>query len=226
MPAPPVETSGGFVFPTSQGIDVPHKPPANAPNGTGKKRKPGERHHAPTKETQWYIGIDPGVTGGLAVIDSSGGRKVSKMPETEADVWDWICAAVGFDEDKEDPDRIEMRTMAVIEEQRARPTNWFDPKAKKWTGSILKSTCMLYGSYSFLRGLLTAAGVRFVAVMPQDWQKGLGIPPKKKGETPTRWKNRLKAEAQRLFPPEKVTLATADALLIAEYCRRRREGTL
>ena len=36
------------------------------------------------------------------------------------------------------------------------------------------------------------------------------------GETPTQWKNKLKAEAQRLFPDIRVTLKTADALLILE----------
>jgi hypothetical protein len=36
----------------------------------------------------------------------------------------------------------------------------------------------------------------------------------------------LKQVAQRLFPELRVTLATSDALLLAEYCRRLKEGTL
>ena len=37
----------------------------------------------------------------------------------------------------------------------------------------------------------------------------------------TEWKNKLKAKAQQLFPvwSKRITLATADALLIAEYGR-------
>jgi len=34
--------------------------------------------------------------------------------------------------------------------------------------------------------------------------------------SPVQWKNKLKAEAQRLYPDIKVTLKTADALLILE----------
>ena len=47
-----------------------------------------------------------------------------------------------------------------------------------------------------------------------------------KTESKTEWKNRLKGMAQQLYPDLKVTLATADALLIATYCKRKHEGTL
>jgi hypothetical protein len=92
---------------------------------------------------------------------------------------------------------------------------------------------------------LIAAGIRFEDVPPQKWQKALGIAPRKSGKTKmvssaddpkvpflctelrevggeskTVFKNRLKAKAQQLFPEQKVTLATADALLLLEYCTR------
>lgn len=41
----------------------------------------------------------------------------------------------------------------------------------------------------------------------------------------TAWKNKLKAEAQRLFPSIKVTLKTADALLIYEYAKKESTGS-
>jgi hypothetical protein len=65
-------------------------------------------------------------------------------------------------------------------------------------------------------------------VLPSRWQQGLHISPRKKSEGRVLWKNRLKANAQRLFPEiaDKITLATADALLLAEYCRRLRQGRL
>ena len=77
-----------------------------------------------------------------------------------------------------------------------------------------------------LLGMLTAAGIPFEMVTPQTWQKSLGIPARKKTEGKTQFKNRLKQRAEQLFPQVKVTLATADALLIAEYIRRKREGKL
>jgi hypothetical protein len=79
-------------------------------------------------------------------------------------------------------------------------------------------------SYGGLRMALIAAGISFLEVTPQQWQKTLGVSTKKKNETKGKFKNRLKALAQQIFPSVKVTLATADALLLAEYARRLRSG--
>ena len=105
-------------------------------------------------------------------------------------------------------------------------------------------------SFGALRLGLTAADIPFEAFTPQRGQKGLGIPPRKKhdktrtvriskgknkgrwrsercgGETSSDFKKRLRSHAQKLFPKIKVTKDTADALLIAEFCRRYREGKL
>lgn len=81
-------------------------------------------------------------------------------------------------------------------------------------------------SYGGLRMALVAAGIPFEEVTPQVWQRKMGVTPRRKDESKTAWKNRLKAKAQQLYPGVKVTLATADALLLVEYCRRRQEGRL
>lgn len=85
-------------------------------------------------------------------------------------------------------------------------------------------------SYGGLRMALYAAGiVDFEAVAPRTWQKALGIAslPRKGYATAsahrTAWKNQLKQKAQELFPHLEVTLKTADALLIAAYCRQTKE---
>jgi hypothetical protein len=62
---------------------------------------------------------------------------------------------------------------------------------------------------------LSGLYIRTELITPQKWQKKLGLGTSK-GLTPTQWKNKLKAEAQRLFPDIRVTLKTADALLILE----------
>jgi len=59
----------------------------------------------------------------------------------------------------------------------------------------------------------------------QQKQQAMGIPPKKKSHTKTMHKNNLKAKAQQLFPHLTVTLTIADALLIAEHCRRTVQNT-
>lgn len=73
--------------------------------------------------------------------------------------------------------------------------------------------------FTFGRGLgnleaaLQALGVPMRWVRPQEWQKALGC--LTGGD-----KNVSKRRAQELFPALKITHATADALLIAEFGRR------
>ena len=70
-------------------------------------------------------------------------------------------------------------------------------------------------NFGFLLGTLAGLYIRTELITPQKWQKALGLGTSK-GMKPTEWKNKLKAEAPRLFPDIKVTLKTADALLILE----------
>lgn len=169
--------------------------------------------------TQFYIGIDPGASGGLAVIRTrlspNGPELYSppqvtaiKMPETPRDIWDWIRQGSSTN------------TFAVIEK-----VGGF-VKGNPVPGSAMFNFGKGAG---WLEMALIGAWIPYEEAMPQKWQKALGIPPKKKDETKTAWKNRLKKKAQQLFPTlaaGSITLATADALLIATYCQRLREGKL
>ncbi len=93
----------------------------------------------------------------------------------------------------------------------------------------------------FFHGALMALGCRLELVRPQTWQKvlGLGIsgrqrsPPGASEEERHRiqivnqrikreWKNKLKEEAEKLYPALKVTLKTCDSLLLLEYANRTR----
>tara|TARA_Y100000034_G_scaffold95641_1_gene116246 strand:- start:294 stop:776 length:483 start_codon:yes stop_codon:yes gene_type:complete len=151
-----------------------------------------------------YIGIDPGVGGGIAIAWGQDNIHQYKMPPTEREICDVFNGSMC--------DLV--YSVAVIEKVHSMP--------KQGVASTFK-----FGmNYGFLRGCLIAAGIPFEEVTPRAWQKALGIPPKKKTESNTEWKNRLKGMAQQLFPQLKVTLATADALLIATYCKRKHEGTL
>lgn len=146
-----------------------------------------------------YIGIDPGKSGGLVAISSTG-IVVTPMPPTERDVWDWFAAIPSE------------QSMAVIE--------WIHPAIQ---GVGKSSMSKLYGNYMQLRGFLIASRIPFEDEKTAAWVRALGIPAKKKNEQRTPWKNRLKGEAQQRFPDiaPQITLLTADALLIAEYCRRK-----
>jgi len=74
-------------------------------------------------------------------------------------------------------------------------------------------------SYGILKMALVAAGIPFLEVPPQTWQKEFGIK-RKKGEKKHTFKRRIRLLAQKLFPDVKVTACTADALLLTEYGRR------
>lgn len=141
-----------------------------------------------------YLGIDPGVSGGLALV-SNGAAEAVKMPATEADCLQWL------------------------EERRAKVTHALIEKVHSRPGQGVSSTFKFGKNYGLLRGLLVALRIPFEEVAPGKWQRALGC--LSGGD-----KNVTKAKAQQLFPALRVTHATADALLIAEHCRRTRGGGL
>jgi len=156
-----------------------------------------------------WIGIDPGASGGLVVQYNQGSIFAESMPDTEIDIWNWIEGQSSI--------HPEIMVFAIIE------------KVQGYIGSAQPGSAMFkFGmSYGGLRMALIAAGIPFEECPPQKWQKAMGITPRdSKRESKGEFKNRLKAKASALFPNQKITLATADAFLISEYCRRKRTGTL
>lgn len=156
----------------------------------------------------FYIGIDPGVSGGLALLDSRGGvAAVSKMPGTERDLLDlleaWDDAGRGSGSNGgEHGKRIRAGAIERV---------WSSPQM----GVVSAFT---FGrGFGALRMALTSIRVPFDEVLPHRWQTALGC--LSRGD-----KNVTKRRAQQLFPSQTVTHAVADALLIAEFCRRQHEG--
>lgn len=147
-----------------------------------------------------FVGIDPGQSGGIAWIntDTDLAGCVS-MPETERDVWDVIYAATQ-----------NQYVVAIIESVFSRPGMGAPAMFKFGRG------------YGFLRGCLIASGASFEEATPNKWQGAMGVLSSHKNNAAAVrvHKNKLKSKAQQLFPTLKVTLKTADALLIAEYARR------
>lgn len=148
----------------------------------------------------YYIGIDPGMDGGLCWLaeDSKGKPRVislNPMPDTESGIIRWVV-------------NLGVKNIAriCIEQVHAMPGNGVTGMFK-------------FGiNYGGLRMCLLAKDLAFDAVSPQKWQKTLGIPPKKSTEKPSQWKNRLKEFAKDLYPTQDgITLKTCDALLIAHY---------
>jgi len=151
-----------------------------------------------------YIGIDPGKSGGVAITD---GVTISawKMPASPHDL-----AALLRD--------LDGARVAVVEKVASSPQMG------------VKSAFTFGQGYGTLLGVLSALQIRVETVAPLKWQKAMGcMSGGDKGVT--------RAAALRLWPrgpdpwlheacsviPDhatKITHATADAMLIAEWARR------
>lgn len=146
------------------------------------------------------IGIDPGQGGGIAWVSSAGLVVANKMPSTVGD----IVEMLGLFRPREDAGPF----FAFIESVHAMPKQG------------VSSTFKFGQNFGTLLGILSALGIPYERVTPGKWQKEFGLIRRDKNETITAKKNRHKAKMQELFPGVKATHAIADAVLIAEYCRR------
>ncbi len=149
------------------------------------------------------IAIDPGANGGIAWQHAHGPATLP-MPDTEGDVLAELrdIAADGIREGNE--------LVAIVEDQTG------------CAGTKVSAPAMFkFGrGFGFILGALQTLGIRVELVRPQKWIDALSLGKRDKSQPKSAWKGKLKAEAQRLFPDLKVTLATADALLLLEYYRR------
>jgi crossover junction endodeoxyribonuclease RuvC len=149
------------------------------------------------------IAIDPGKSGGIAVANRLS-TYCEPMPETQGDLID-LLRNIRTNEELEG-DEI----LCVLEQ-----VGGFT--GKKQPGSRMFS----FGEgYGFIKGVIQALEIPLVMVRPQAWQKVFGLGTAGACASKTEWKNKLKAEAQRRYPQLKVTLKTADALLILDWAMR------
>lgn len=151
-----------------------------------------------------YIGIDPGKAGGIACVTASSGAVAVKMPESDRDILDLLRRWVA-DEDGS--------CFAMLEKVHSSP-------------QMGVASAFTFGQgWGRLRMALAAAWIPFDLVSPQAWQKALGCRTGGNiGAKVAADKGITKRRAQELFPHLTVTHAIADALLLAEYCRRVKTG--
>lgn len=144
-----------------------------------------------------FIGLDPGKSGSVAFIDKATGHAWSfKLDCTDRDIVEGIRDAL-FTQKGGAADAF-----AVIEKVASSPQMG------------VKSAFTFGQSFGKLEMVLNCLGIRFEYVSPAKWQGDMKC--RTKGD-----KNVTKAAAQRLFPAVKITHANADALLMAEYARRK-----
>ena len=145
------------------------------------------------------VAIDPGVNGGLALLDRDGVVTVQKMPETSVDVVSFL----------------------VEVSNTAKEVDCYLEEPPLYTGRNIPGSAI--GKLQFNTGVLYGAAVclgwKMHRIRPAIWQKAHTCGTK--GDlSSTAWKNKLKARAAELFPTVDVTLWNADALLILDAAKR------
>ena len=146
-----------------------------------------------------YIGVDPGKSGGIAVIDEHLEYiEVKKCPASVNDMALLFALTMG----DYPPDSV----CVMIEKVWARP---HDGRVSVFTFAQ---------NYGHWEGIIASHEITAHHVTPQVWMKAIGCPPRlaKKDR-----KNFLKELAKKKYPDisKKLTLATSDAMLIAEYAK-------
>ena len=148
-----------------------------------------------------YIGIDPGAAGGVCVIDEGGDiRLIANMAKiTEPELVRHLSEIAPH------------VAIATLEKVGAMPKQG------------LSSTFKFGRNVGMMEGLLMGVGIPYEMVTPQTWQKSLGVSRTDPSQAKTAHKRSLKEAAQRFFPKfvKHITNNTADAVLMAEFCRRR-----
>lgn len=158
-----------------------------------------------------FLGIDPGTYGGIAVIsdDEVDGVYVPKI--------DYTC---GNDR------HIAMIHRDLLMISKSGKYDEIYAVIEKVQGYIGKeqpaSRAFTFGeSFGALKMALVCAEIKYREVSPKQWQSEYQVENRKRSENKHDFKKRLKKEAERLFSNDKITYISADAILIAEYCRRR-----
>jgi hypothetical protein len=183
------------------------------------------------------ISIDPGASGGLAILHHDS-VTVHKMPETPTDLCDIIRAA------QSDAGINGCGVKAFVEKVGGYMGG--DP-AEPRTNMAPATAMFEFGKGAGqIEGMLIALKIPFEMVLPRTWQRALNIGVKGlqrgkythtmtdeqrrtekrrvtsiNGRLNTAWKNRIKDVAQRRFPQIKVTLAVSDALCLLMHAMRQ-----
>lgn len=168
----------------------------------------------------YSIGIDPGVNGGIAILLPE--RTIwasTKMPESELGIWIWLRHSLGKLKEYNVGIDDNWKLKACIEKVGGYIPRDRSGKDGKDSGDRGSHMHVFGQNYGACRMSLVALDLYpFLEPVPRVWQKRIGISPREEGEDDTSFKNRLKDRAIKLFPNDKITLSTCDAILLAYYC--------
>jgi Holliday junction resolvasome RuvABC endonuclease subunit len=147
-----------------------------------------------------YIGIDPGSSSGCIAVIS----KIEDMTLYCTIEFSKHTTSEWFEELKDLS--INSDCYAVLEKVHGMP------------GMSTVAVSSFMKNVGHIEMALIALNIPFKEVTPQAWMKYYGLK-REKDESKTEWKRRLREYLQRTIPAFKPTNDTADAMLIANYCK-------
>ena len=137
-----------------------------------------------------YLAIDPGVIGGVALLDRNI-LSAYKCTPTVKEMYRLLKTITS------------KNTIAIIE------------KVHSFPNQGVASTFKFGNNFGQWQGILASMDIPYIEVSPQKWMKMFQPLPKDKGDR----KRRLKEIAMEYHPEIKVTLDTADAIVMAYYLK-------
>ena len=144
-----------------------------------------------------YIGIDPGVGGGIASINEKGEISAYKCPNSSDDMALLFQVMIG----NTPPEGVRL----LMERVWARPAN------------AVRAAFSYGTNYGQRLGIAASHQIKMNTIIPADWIRWVGCPKSLKREVRKRW---LKERAKELYPEiKRVTLKTSDAILITHYAK-------
>lgn len=141
---------------------------------------------------KWYCGVDIGGNGAIAFVNKDC-TKYFDLRFNPNEEKDLINELYNYKDDI---------VMCVVEQVHSMP------------GQGVSSSFKFGNNAGWWRGVLMSLNIPFEYATPQKWQKELSC--LTKGD-----KNITKQKASEMFPNVKIIHATADAYLIAKYCRNK-----
>lgn len=160
----------------------------------------------PVNQPKAYVGIDPGVSGGIGLIwqGRASACPLDELPPPK--LWEWLGKIVG--------DVGKSNIIVCMEQLTGYAGKDHMPGARMFE---------LGKSYGRIEGLLAASGIEHVEyVHARTWQAAIGIELERGTKKDyDEWKRKLKEYAINLFPDSRVIGKTADSLLLAHYGRMK-----
>lgn len=150
----------------------------------------------------YYMGIDPGSKGAIAILPEKGTRLII-LPFAKKETHEIVEILAGLAKDIK---------MCCLEEVHAMPAYRKNPDGTMQIMQGSVSTFKFGYAFGYAYGITAALNIDIHYVSPSKWQRTLGC--LTKGD-----KNITKRLALELYPESRATHETADAILLAHYCR-------